>query len=63
MGYEFVVYVDKAGEWRWLFRAVGNSKTIADSGEGYKDKRDCLYGISLIKRFAPGAPVVDGVLR
>jgi len=43
---KFEVYQDKAGKWRWRFRA-SNSKIIADSGEGYKDKNDCLHGIDL----------------
>ncbi len=53
---EFEVYKDKAGEWRWRFQA-SNSKKIADSGEGYKDQKDCLHGIELIKREAPNARI------
>ena len=44
----YYVYCDAAGEWRWRLRA-GNNRIIADSGEGYKDKRDCHHGIDLVK--------------
>ena len=40
---QFVVYKDNRGEWRWRLRA-SNGKIIADSGEGYKNKQDCLQG-------------------
>ena len=53
----FQVYVDKAGEYRWRLRASGNNEIIADSGEGYKAKRDCLHGLELVKEQAPGADV------
>ena len=46
MRYE--VYTDRAGEWRWRLRA-NNNESIATSGEGYKNKRDCLHGIDLVK--------------
>jgi uncharacterized protein YegP (UPF0339 family) len=61
-GFQFIKYLDRADEWRWQFRAVGNSEPIADSGEGYKDERDCDYGIELVKRYGPTAPVVPGHL-
>ena len=44
----FQVYRDAGGEWRWRLVA-GNDRVIADSGEGYKDKQDCLHGIELVK--------------
>lgn len=42
------VYKDAAGEWRWRLVAT-NKRTIADSGEGYDNKRDCLAAIELVK--------------
>ena len=54
---QFEVYADKAGEWRWRFRA-SNGKIIADSGEGYKDQQDCLHGRDLVKQEAPNAKTV-----
>jgi uncharacterized protein YegP (UPF0339 family) len=44
----FQVYTDAAGEWRWRLVA-GNGRIIADSGEGYRDRPDCLHGIELVK--------------
>jgi uncharacterized protein YegP (UPF0339 family) len=49
------VYKDKAGEWRWYLQAA-NGRKLADSGEGYSDKRDCLDAIEQVKGSA-GAPV------
>ncbi|MCA1619369.1 MAG: DUF1508 domain-containing protein [Acidobacteria bacterium] len=44
----FQVYQDAGGEWRWRLVA-GNDRVIADSGEGYNNKQDCLHGIELVK--------------
>lgn len=44
----FRVYEDAAGEWRWRLVA-GNERIIAESGEGYRDRQDCLHGIGLVK--------------
>lgn len=49
------IYVDRAGEWRWFLRAA-NGRKIADSGEGYVNKADCLHAIGLVKASA-SAPV------
>lgn len=54
----FVLYKDTAGEWRWRLFAT-NGKTIADSGEGYKNKADCLHGAKLVASTATGAPVFN----
>jgi len=43
----FHVYKDRAGEWRWRLLA-GNNRIIADSGEGYNNKQDCLHAIGLV---------------
>jgi len=56
---KFQVYEDKKGEWRWRFRAGGNWETIADSGEGYKEKSDCMHGIDLMKEQVPGAEIEE----
>lgn len=45
----FKVYKDTAKEWRWRIIAA-NGKIIGDSGEGYKNKSDCLHGIDLVKK-------------
>lgn len=56
--YHFVVYKDNAGQYRWRFVA-SNGKIIADSGEGYVNKQDCLNGIQLVKTYAPAAQIYD----
>jgi uncharacterized protein YegP (UPF0339 family) len=55
MGYEFWRYMDRAGEWRWALRSIGNTKTIADSGEGYSSLSACDRAIALVKHIAPTA--------
>jgi uncharacterized protein YegP (UPF0339 family) len=54
----FRVYKDSAGEWRWRL-VTGNGRIIADSGEGYEHRADCLHGVELVKD-AKYAPVEDG---
>ena len=54
----FEVYKDRAGQFRWRLRSM-NKQILATSGEGYKEKRDCLSAIESVKRAAAEAPVVD----
>lgn len=42
------IYRDRLSQWRWRLVAA-NSRVIADSGEGYYNKSDCLAGIALVK--------------
>ena len=56
-GTAYWVYQDDAGEWRWQLRAA-NQRIIADSGEGYHHREDCLHGITLVKN-SQDAPVKD----
>jgi uncharacterized protein YegP (UPF0339 family) len=44
----YLIYKDTAGEYRWRYQAV-NGQVIADSGEGYKTKKDCRHGLDLIR--------------
>jgi len=55
---KFQVYKDKIGQYRWRLIAT-NGRVIADSGEGYVNKSDCLAGIQLVKQFASTAPIQD----
>ena len=55
----FVVYKDSAGDFRWRLVAP-NGRTVADSGEGYRNKSDCLDGVQLVKAQARRARVEDG---
>lgn len=45
----FLIYLDERGEFRWRYQA-SNTKTIADSGEGYKNLADCERGIELVQQ-------------
>lgn len=47
-GLKYHIYIDARQEFRWRLRA-GNNRTIADSGEGYKNESDCRNAIELIK--------------
>lgn len=53
----YYVYKDTAGLWRWYLEAANNRK-IANSGESYHNKADCLSAIALVKGSA-GAPVKE----
>lgn len=43
----YYVYKDERGEWRWYLLSA-NTRKIANSGEGYHNKQDCLHAISLV---------------
>ena len=51
----YEVYKDASGEWRWRLWAA-NNKIIANSGEGYVNRTDCLAAIELVKS-SKDAPV------
>jgi uncharacterized protein YegP (UPF0339 family) len=53
-GYEFYRYIDRAGEWRWRFKAP-NGRIMADSAEGYSSLDAVNNAIAVIKREAPKA--------
>ena len=44
----YKLYKDGIGEWRWNYKS-SNGNIIADSGEGYRNRADCLNGISIMK--------------
>lgn len=41
----------KNNEWYWRLSA-SNGKIVADGGQGYDNKADCLHGIALVKKSA-----------
>ena len=53
----FYIYKDVAKEWRW-FLFSSNNRKIADSGEGYHNKADCLHAIRLV-RGSEGAGLIE----
>lgn len=50
----FEVYEDNAREYRWRLRHR-NGNILADSGEGYAERRNAHAGIESVKRNAPNA--------
>jgi uncharacterized protein YegP (UPF0339 family) len=54
---EYHVYKDNLSQWRWRLKAA-NNKIIANSGEGYYNKQDCLDAIDLVKK-SGSAPVKE----
>ena len=54
----FGYYQDHAGMWRWHLEDA-NNKILADSGQGYREERDCIRGINLVKLYAPHADIVQ----
>lgn len=51
----YYIYQDTQRQWRWTLEAANNRK-IANSGEGYHNKDDCLRAIALVKGSA-NAPI------
>ena len=54
---KYEIYRDTVSEWRWRFIAA-NGEIIAVSSEGYVNKSDCSYSISLVKTSIT-VPVVE----
>lgn len=44
----YIIYRDVNQQWRWYLEA-GNNRKIANSGEAYHNKADCLSAIDLVK--------------
>ncbi len=57
MAYKFEVYKDKAGEFRFRFKA-SNGETMFSS-EGYKAKKSAEDAITSIKKNVPDATIDD----
>lgn len=53
----YQIYKDTASYWRWRLLAA-NNRVLADSGEGYHNRQDCLSAIDLVKS-AYNAPVYE----
>jgi len=59
---QFVVFQGTNGEWYWHLEvpAIGaKPEIIADGGEGYKNKFDCIAEIIKLKKHAMIATIVD----
>jgi uncharacterized protein len=44
----YYIYKDGTNQWRWRLVA-NNSRIIANSGESFFNKTDCLHSINLVK--------------
>jgi len=49
MGLTFEVFRSRNKQWRWRLRSV-NGKIIANAGESYRRRIDCMAGIKLVKQ-------------
>jgi len=54
----FHVYVDAKGEYRWRLWAK-NGRIVADSGEGYKQKRNCVEMCTKLTDWLYKSEIVD----
>jgi uncharacterized protein YegP (UPF0339 family) len=57
MAYKFEIFKDKAGEFRFRFRASNGE--IMFGSEGYKAKPSAMSAIESIKKHAPDATIDD----
>lgn len=53
----YYLYRDQVGHWRWYLQS-SNGRKLADSGEGYFNKRDCVTAIQLVRGSGP-APIYE----
>jgi uncharacterized protein len=53
---EYHIYKDTDGHWRWRLIAA-NNRRIANSGEWFHNKSDCLASVNLVKN-SKDAPVI-----
>lgn len=51
-------YEDDQGEFRWRIEA-SNGRKIANCGEGYKNKKDCLNGLESVKWHIDKSEVIE----
>lgn len=54
----FKLYKDTQNNWRWRLRAA-NNKIIADSGEGYVNRQDCIDAIVLVMDTNRKTPIYE----
>lgn len=54
----FTIQRDQKGEWHWALLAA-NSREVARSAHGYRDKQECLRSARALSTTAYGAPVFN----
>ncbi len=55
---KFEIYKDKAHEWRYRLKSP-NGKIVADSGEGYRSRRNVVNAINRLPGIMAGAMILD----
>lgn len=53
---KFDIYTDSNGHYRWRLRAA-NNRIIADSGEAYYNRTDCIWAIGLVMDTDRNTPI------
>jgi uncharacterized protein len=53
----YYMYRDAVRQWRWYLKAP-NGRKLADSGEGYYNKSDCVAAINLVSG-SGGSPIYE----
>lgn len=56
-------YIDAQDQWRWRFRAAGNGKVLADSGQGYSKSKQAWDSCRRVTGRVPamsGEPIDSG---
>lgn len=51
-----VIYKDALGEWRWRLIAA-NGRVVADSGEGYRSRRNAIHAAAKLQAFTLRAKI------
>jgi uncharacterized protein YegP (UPF0339 family) len=57
MPYQFELFTDDTGAWRWRFRAHSD-EILAEGSESYATKKDCEDGVKVVREKAASANVV-----
>lgn len=57
MPYQFELFTDDAGAWRWRFRAHSGA-ILAECYEGYPTKSACEDGVQVVREKASRASIV-----
>lgn len=54
----FNMYKDTNGQWRWYLEAA-NGRKIANGGEGYYNRQDCVDAVNLVRGTNMSTPFYD----
>jgi uncharacterized protein len=54
----YYLYKDTAGQYRWYLEA-GNNRKIANGGEGYHNRQDCISAVHLVMGTNGTTPFTD----